>query len=301
MKTPKFSGFDAFINFIDKKFFLVTTLPAFVVTLIVVAFPTIYGLYTSLFVRNLLRRKIYFVGLQNYLNLFRDPIFWFDLYRTAIYTVGSLVLGFILAFFLALALNSGVRFRVLFIVAILLPWMTPPVSGSIMWKWIIHDVYGLLNYILLKLGIIEQNVFWLGIPATAMFFLIVLDAWYRIPLSALILFAGMQRIPGELYDAARVDGASRWQTTWHVTIPFIRHEILIALVIHSMFTFREFGFSYLLTGGGPGDKTQVLALSIYKTANLFMRQGYAATMSVVMFIMITAFVTGYFKALKTKE
>lgn len=289
------------INFIDRKFYLITTLPAFIVTLVVVAFPTIYGLYTSFFVRNLLRRKIYFVGFQNYLALFQDPTFWADLYRTIIYTVGSVTLGFILAFFLALALNSGVRFRVVFIVAILLPWMTPPVSGSIMWKWIIHDVYGLLNYVLLKIGVIEQNVFWLGIPATAMFFLIVLDAWYRIPLSTLILFAGMQRIPGELYDAARVDGASRWQSTWHVTVPFIRHEILIALVIHSMFTFREFGFAYLLTGGGPGDKTQVLALSIYKTANLFLRQGYAATMSVVMFIMITAFVTGYFRALKTKE
>jgi ABC-type sugar transport system permease subunit len=289
------------INFIDRKFYLITTLPAFIVTLVVVAFPTIYGLYTSFFVRNLLRRKIYFVGFQNYLALFQDPTFWADLYRTIIYTVGSVTLGFILAFFLALALNSGVRFRVVFIVAILLPWMTPPVSGSIMWKWIIHDVYGLLNYVLLKIGVIEQNVFWLGIPATAMYFLIVLDAWYRIPLSTLILFAGMQRIPGELYDAARVDGASRWQSTWHVTVPFIRHEILIALVIHSMFTFREFGFAYLLTGGGPGDKTQVLALSIYKTANLFLRQGYAATMSVVMFIMITAFVTGYFRALKTKE
>jgi ABC-type sugar transport system permease subunit len=286
------------IDFIDKKFCFITTLPAFIVTLVVVAFPTIYGLYTSFFVRNLLRRKIYFTGFGNYVALFQDPIFWADLYRTAIYTIGSLVLGFTLAFFLALALNSGIRFRVIFIVAILLPWMTPPVSGSIMWKWIVHDVYGVLNYGLLKLGIIEQNVFWLGTPVTAMFFLIVLDAWYRIPLSTLILFAGMQRIPGELYDAARVDGANRWQTIRHVTIPFIRHEILIALVIHSMFTFREFGFSYLLTRGGPGDNTQVLALSIYKTANLFLRQGYAAAMSVIMFIMITAFVTGYFKAIK---
>ncbi|MBD3308205.1 ABC transporter permease subunit [candidate division KSB3 bacterium] len=288
------------VNFIDRKFHYFCTLPAFIVILIVVAFPTLYGLYTSFFVRNLLRGKIYFTGFDNYIALFHDPIFWGDLYRTVIYTVGSLLIGFTLAFFLALALNSGIRLRVVFIVAILLPWMTPPVSGSIMWKWIIHDVYGLLNYVLLKIGIIDQNVFWLGIPATAMLFLVILDAWYRIPLSTLILFAGMQRIPGELYDAARVDGAGRWQTVWHVTIPFIRHEILIALVIHSMFTFREFGFSYLLTGGGPGDKTQVLALSIYKTANLFLRQGYAAAMSIVMFILITAFVTGYFKAIKTK-
>lgn len=294
MKTHKI------IDFIDKKFYFITTFPAFFVVLVVVAFPTLYGLYTSFFVRNLLRRKIYFTGFNNYIVLFQDPGFWSDLYRTVIYTVGSVLIGFTLAFLLALALNSGVRSRVVFIVAILLPWMTPPVSGSIMWKWIVHDVYGLLNYILLKLGIIEQNVFWLGVPATAMFFLIVLDAWYRIPLSTLILFAGMQRIPGELYDAARVDGAGSWQTTWHVTIPFIRPEILIALVIHSMFTFREFGFSYLLTGGGPGDKTQVFALSIYKNANLFLRQGYAAAMSVVMFIMITAFVAGYFKAIKTE-
>ncbi len=130
-----------FIDFVDKKFFLVTTLPAFIVTLVVVAFPTDYGLDTSRFVRNLLRGKSYVVGLQNYLTLFRDPIFWSDLYRTVIYTVGSLIVGSILAFFLALALNSGVRFRVLFVVAILLPWMTPPVSGSIMWKWIIQAPY----------------------------------------------------------------------------------------------------------------------------------------------------------------
>lgn len=298
MKPRTFSA--KVVDFIDKRFCYVCTLPALIVISVVVAFPTLHGLYTSFFVRNLLRRKIYFNGFQNYLTLFQDPQFWGDLERTAIYTTGSVVIGFTLAFCLALALNGGVRFRVVFIVAILLPWMTPPVSGSIMWKWIIHDIYGLLNYLLLKIGIIDQNVFWLGTPVTAMLFLIILDAWYRIPLSALILFAGMQRVPGELYDAARVDGAGSWQTIRHVTIPFVRHEILITLVIHTMFTFREFGFPYLLTGGGPGDKTQTLALSIYKTANLFLRQGYAATMSIIMFIMITAFVTGYFKAIKRK-
>jgi ABC-type sugar transport system permease subunit len=296
MRTDYLAG--RVLDAVDKRFCYICTLPAFIVILLVVAFPTIYGLYTSFFVRNLLQRRIYFNGLENYVALYQDPQFWADLYRTILYTVGSLGIGFPLAFLLALALSSGVRFRVFFMVAILLPWMTPPVSGSIMWKWVVHDIYGLLNYVLLKMGIIDTNVFWLGGPVSAMLCLILLDTWYRIPLSALILFAGMQRIPVELYDSARVDGAGRWQSTWHITIPFVRPEILIALVIHSMFTFREFGFPYLLTGGGPGDKTQTLALSIYKTANLFLRQGYAAAMSVIMFVMITIFVYGYFRAIR---
>jgi ABC-type sugar transport system permease subunit len=286
------------IDVVDRHFGIVTTLPAFIVVLIVVAFPTVHGLITSFYTRNLLRRQNFFNGLDNYIALFQDPIFWADLLRTFIYTAGSVALGFTLAFLLALALNRNIWLRFLFITAILLPWMTPPVSGTIMWKWIAHDVYGILNFFLVKVGILEQNFFWFGNTVTAMLFLIWLDAWYRIPLSTLILFAGMQRVPDEMYDSAQVDGASSWQVTWHITIPFIKHEILIALIIHSMFTFREFGLPYLLTGGGPGDDTQTLALSIYKTANLFLKQGYAAALSIVLFILITLFVLGYFKAIK---
>lgn len=286
------------IDGVDRHFGIVTTAPAFIVVLIVVAFPTVHGLVTSFYTRNLLRRQNFFSGLDNYIALFQDPIFWADLLRTFIYTAGSVALGFTLAFMLALALNRNIWLRFLFIIAILLPWMTPPVSGTIMWKWIVHDVYGILNFFLVKVGILEQNVFWLGNEVSAMIFLIWLDAWYRIPLSTLILFAGLQRVPDEMYDSAQMDGASDWQVTWHITIPFIKHEILIALVIHSMFTFREFGLPYLLTGGGPGDKTQTLALSIYKTANLFLKQGYAAALSIVLFILITLFVLGYFKAIK---
>jgi len=288
------------ISFIDNKFCYISTLPAFIVILLVVGFPTIFNIYISFFVRNILQRAIYFNGIENYTNLFQDPLFWRYLAHTAIYTGGSIGIGFTLSLCLALALNSGIKFRSAFIVAILLPWMTPFVAGCIMWRWVVHDVYGILNIALVQMKILEKNFFWLGNPVTAMLLLLWVDAWYRIPLSTLILFAGTQRIPVELYDAARVDGAGRWYCAKHITIPLIKPEILIALVIHSMFSFREFGIPFLFTGGGPGDSTETLALYIYKNANLFLRQGYAAALSVVMFIMITAFVIGYFKAIGRK-
>lgn len=298
MKMKKI--FTKIINFVDSKFCYITTFPALIVILLVVGFPTLFGIYTSFFVRDILRRAIYFNGIGNYISLIQDPSFWRYLAHTAIYTGGSVGVGFTLALCLALALNSGIRFRSFFIVAILLPWMTPAVSGCIMWRWMVHDIYGLLNVILVKLGLLNQNFFWLGNPFTAMFFLILVDAWYRIPLSTLILFAGMQRIPLEAYDAAKVDGAGRWYCVKHITLPLIRPEILIALVIQSMFSFREFGIPFLFTGGGPGDNTETLALCIYKNANLFLRQGYAASLSIVMFIVITIFVVSYFKAIGRK-
>ncbi|MCD6574993.1 sugar ABC transporter permease [Candidatus Aerophobetes bacterium] len=293
--------FTRIFNFVDSKFCYISTLPALIVIVLVVGFPTVLNFYMSFFVKNLMRQATYFNGVGNYVSLVQDPVFWSYLAHTGIYTGGSVAIGFTLALCLALALNSEIRFRPFFIVAILLPWMTPAVSGCIMWRWIIHDIYGLLNFFLIKLGILHQNFFWLGNSFTATLLLILVDAWYRIPLSALILFAGMQRIPLELYDAAKVDGAGRWYFTKNITIPLIKPEILIALVIQSMFTFREFGIPFLFTGGGPGDSTETLALYIYKVGNLFLREGYAASLSVVMFIIITIFVVGYFKAIGEKS
>lgn len=290
--------FPEIIDFIDSKFCYITVIPSLIIILLVVGFPTAFGIYISFFVREILRRRIYFNGMGNYISLFHDPSFWRYLGHTAIYLGGSVGVGFSLALCLALALNSGIRFRSFFIVAVLLPWITPPVAGCIMWKWIVHDIYGILNFTLVKIGILKQNYLWLGNSSTAMVLLFWVDAWYRIPLATLILFAGMQRVPLELYDAAKVDGAGRWYCTKHITLPLIKPEVLIALVIHSMFSFREFGIPFLFTGGGPGDHTETLALYIYKTANLFLRQGYAAAISVVMFIMITAFVLGYFRIIR---
>jgi len=174
-------------------------------------------------------------------------------------------------------------------------------ATAIMWKWLLHDVYGLINIVLLKIGLIAAPISWLGRPTTAMLSLIVTDIWFRNPFDILLLYSGMKRVPIEMTEAAKIDGANSWKCFRYITLPEIKPDIMIVLVIRTMFVLREVGLPFALTRGGPGDSTEVLGIWVYRLTNLSLRQGMGATVSVILLIITFIVALFYLRLLRRKE
>ncbi len=288
-------------KFINKHFKYITTVPSTVLLVLLTGFPLVYVIYISFFVKNVMQGEEYFTGLGNYIGIFKDPTFWHYLKLSLQYTFFSVAAGFLISLLVAYILDQTKRARGLLLSVILIPWLLPVVTTAIMWKWLFHDIYGLINIVLLKLNLVSAPVNWLGSPDTAMFCLVLTDVWFRNPFDILLLYSGMKRIPLELIDAAKIDGANSWKCFRYITLPEIKTDILIILVIRTMFVLREVGLPFALTRGGPGDSTEVLAVWVYKLTNLSLRQGMGATVSVIMLLLTCVIVLAYLRLLKNKE
>jgi multiple sugar transport system permease protein len=236
-----------------------------------------------------------FVGLRNYLLLAGDDRFWAacatTLYFTAVSVGGELALGLVIALLLD-RLTDERPFagpgdgQTWLRLMLLIPWAIPTVVSARMWEWLYHPEYGLLNYFLLRSGLVHQPVNWLGDPAWAIHGAILMDVWKTTPFAALLLLAGLKAIPRELYQAAKVDGAGRWATFRRVTLPLLLPVVLIVLVFRTMDAFRVFDAVYVLTGGGPGNSTETLSIYAYKTLFQTLQFGYGSAHAVVMFALV---------------
>ena len=284
-------------KFINRHFKYITTIPAIVLVILIALFPLCYVIYTSFFVNNLMQGKYYFNGFGNYTGLLTSSSFWSQLGLSARYTVFSVVIGFLCSLCVSYILDRCVKRDRIFKSIFLIPWLIPIIASAIMWKWLFHDVYGLINYIGMKIGLLSEPVNWLGSPATALGCLIVVEIWYRNPFDILILSSGLKRVQKDLYEAARTDGADAWQVFIHIILPEIQPEILLALVIRTTFALRESGLPFAFTNGGPGTSTETLAMSIYKTTNLSLKYGNGATASVILLIISVAITLTYYRLL----
>ena len=278
------------IDWIDGYFHYIATMPTLILIGLIIGFPTFYLVYESLHVHNVLRQQFYFAGLENFVKMWQNADFRRYFLQTAIFTVGNVGVAFSVSLALAVALSKNIKFKPFFLAVILLPWTIPPVSSAILWGWVLNRMYGAANIILTYLGF--RKYFFLGNPVSAMICLILVDAWVRIPLSVLVLYAGLQRVPLELEDAARVDGATMWQIFWKIKFHFIRPEVSMVLILLTMFAWREFSLPWTLTGGGPEDTTEIFGITIYRQANLYLRYGYAAAIG--MFVLMLTVVLAYF-------
>lgn len=284
-------------RWINRYFQYVTTVPAIVLVILIAVFPLCYVVYTSFFVNNLMQGKHYFNGIGNYKDLLTSSAFWTQLGLSAQYTVWSVSIGFLCSLAIAYALDKRVKRDRVFKSIFLIPWLIPIIASAIMWKWLLHDVYGLVNYVGMKIGILDAPVNWLGNPKTALGCLILVEIWYRNPFDILILSSGLKRVQQELYEAARADGANAWQVFLHIILPEIRPEILLALVIRTTFALRESGLPFAFTNGGPGVSTETLAMSIYKTTNLSLKYGSGATASVMLLVISVCITLLYYRLL----
>jgi multiple sugar transport system permease protein len=229
--------------------------------------PLVYSAWLSLYDWWLLRpRSIRFIGLGNYLQLATDPELRRAVVVTGLFTTGSVALEFLVGLGLALLFSQPFRFLRPLRVVLLLPLFVVPVVGATMWRVIFHPDLGPLNYYLNLIGLGRPP--WLGDPTLALVSIMLVDAWRTIPFMFLVMYAGIEVLPAELFEAASVDGASRWQAFRHITVPLLAYIMLVAVLIRGMDAFRELDIIYVLTGGGPGTATQTIQMLSYRVFGL---------------------------------
>jgi multiple sugar transport system permease protein len=277
-------------------------LPSLVLIFILVLYPLCEALWLSFHQRNLLRPGLGFVGLKNFISIFSQRQYWIDLKQTVTWTVGSVMSQHILALIIALLLNHNIRLKSVFRAVFLLPWVCPVVVFALLWQWLYSDLYGVLNYALIHIiGITREPIIWLGSRKTAMGACILANTWKEFALPMIVILARLQTIPQELYEAAKMDGASAWQNFRFITFPFLERPIAITILITSIWTFNNFGTMYLLTGGGPSKATETLAIYTYLTVFADLKIGVGAAISTTMTLMLFVMWIIYLKLIKFRE
>jgi len=256
-------------------------LPGLLFFTIFMIYPLLKALQMSLYQWSIMPgRPSQFVGLSNYAQAFEDPVFWIALRNTVLYTLVTVPGQMILAMLVALLLNYIRSGRILFRTIYYLPVITSWVIVSILFKYLFQSPGGLINYLLTDvLHLIAAPIAWLRNPTTAMVPIMSLGIWKGIGWSMVIFLAALQTIPGELYEAAAIDGASRWQRFWHLTLPLVRPTVVFVLVMLVIGGFNVFISVYLITAGGPMKQTEVILSYMYHQAFDFLEFGYGAALS----------------------
>jgi multiple sugar transport system permease protein len=234
-----------------------------------------------------------FVGVRNYVSALGLPEFWRSLWVSLIYSVASVIASYGIGLCMALLLTGAFRGRALARMLAIAPWAMPPVVTSIVWLWMYDPQFGVINYILQRLGLISANLSWLSDPLLALPAVIAVTVWKHVPLAMMVLLAGLQSIPNELYEAARIDGAGPLDEFRHVTIPGLKPVSAVIVLMLTLWTFKEFTYVYVLTGGGPGRATETLVLQVYDQAFKYLDFGLAAATGVLVMLMCLVFAAVY--------
>jgi multiple sugar transport system permease protein len=266
--------------------------PALAIVLGLNLYPTAYGIFTSFTNQSLLDPNHYqLTGLANYLKLFSDPIFQLSFAHSLELTISAVALqvffGLILAHLLIQRVPGIQVFRSLAMVT----WVLPIIAAVVIFRFFTLPNYGFFNLILTRIGLGQWSRNWFGDENFAFLMILVMHLWRNIPFYAIAFMAAMQAIPQDLYEAARIDGATRWHRLIFITLPNLRYIILVMVVLHITFTFNNFDFVYLATGGGPVTATEVLPTYIYKQAWSGYALGYASAGGVLMLIVLVILVT----------
>lgn len=238
-----------------------------------------------------------FVGLANYAEILADARFRGAMAHTALFTAATVTLELGLGLFLALAMNRAFRGRGLVRAAVLVPWAIPTVVAALLWRFLFDSQTGIVGAALVGMGVVDAPPVWFVEARTAWVPVILADVWKTTPFVALLLLAGLQNIPVELYEAAAIDGAGRVRQHLHVTLPLLKPAILVALVFRTLDAFRVFDLVYVLTGGGPGTATEPIALYTFNALFQNLRFGYGSALSVIVFAVTFALALLYVRGL----
>jgi ABC-type sugar transport system permease subunit len=280
----------------EKTLGLLLLLPAFALLALIVVYPIGKLIYNSFFDLRLSggSGQIKFVGFDNYIDVWKDKDFWNAAKNTVLITLitvpGALVVG------LGLAMLANLPFKRKWPVrlALLLPWALPLSFAGLIFAWFFHTEYGIVNDVLRRFGK-EETTMWLLRPNWAFAAICFTVIWKSSSFMALILLAGLQMIPKSLYEAAEVDGASKWQQFWQITIPMLMPSIIVALIFRTITALQTFDIPYTMTKGGPGNSTETLAMLIHKTTIEYLDVGYGSTLAVCMFLISLAVTAVYLK------
>jgi multiple sugar transport system permease protein len=235
-----------------------------------------------------------FTGPANFLRLAVDSRFRETLWTTLLFTTATVSIEFLVGLVLALSADSWIRGRGAVRTLLLIPWTLPTAVIAVLWAWIFNDQYGILNSLLLRSGILATPVSWLGEPPAAFSALVIADVWKTTPFVFLILLAGVQAIPHELYEALEIDGGGLWEKFRYITWPFLKRFVFIALVFRVIQAFAVFDLVYVMTGGGPGGATETLSVYAYQTMMRYLDFGYAATLATSTVIVLAGVALGLY-------
>jgi trehalose/maltose transport system permease protein len=274
-------------------------------TLLLIAFVAIYPLLQTVY-QSFTDAKLAsgvtpkFVGLRNYQDLVQDVTFRTSIWTTVKFTLITVVFEFLLGLVIALVINSNFKGRGLMRTAMLVPWAIPTVVSAQMWKWMYNDIYGPINdFLVRKVHILDSPVAFIAQPSTSLWAVAAVDIWKTTPFVALLLLAGLQVIPEDVYEAAEIDGANGWQRFVQITMPLLRPAILVTLIFRTLDALRVFDVIFVMFGSRPDTQT----MSIYAQNNIvaFSDLGYGSAISVAIFAIIGVFVIAYVTFLKVEE
>lgn len=265
----------------DRRFGLFLALPALIVVLGLIAWPAIQTLIYSL-QRVALNGDTTWVGFRNFKLLVENPDFIHSLWLTAVYATAFLIVSTVLGLAFALLLNERFRGRWLARTLLIVPWACPWVIAGIIWKWFADGDVGALNGALYQLGVIDEYKAWLSSDTGALIISVLAAAWRQASFAALLFLAGLQTIPHELPEAAKVDGATAWQRFRLITLPWLKPVIVVVIVINVIFGFMQFDVIYALTQGGPGNATEVLSIFLYEQLFVYTNVGLGSATAVVL-------------------
>jgi ABC-type sugar transport system permease subunit len=274
----------------DSKVALLFLAPSLLVFSIFVFFPLLFSFFLSLTEWNLVSSEKPFVGFQNFLRLFKDPLFWKVVSNTAVFSIavvaGSMGFGLVLA----VLLNLKIQYRTVYRTGMFLPYVTTPAAMALVWLWIFDTKYGLINFFLSFLGV--SGLEWIGSVHWAMPALIIMTIWRFTGYDMLIFIGGLQRIEHELLEAAEMEGAGRFTTFFKIILPLLSPTTLFIAVTSLITMLQNFETVYIMTQGGPVNSTNMLVLYLYQNAFQFFEAGYASAIAVVLFILMLALTSG---------
>jgi multiple sugar transport system permease protein len=267
--------------------------PTVLILTAVIVYPLISAIYLSFFSIYTPTLKGAFVGLDNYATILTAPRFWFALWTTVLWTAGTLFLQVLFGVGMAMLLNQNILFRSLARSLVLFPYFVSTVVAVLVWRWLFNDLYGILNHLLMDIGLISMPIDYLGVMPNAIISVIAVGAWKFFPFVVIAVLARLQTIPEHLYEAAKIDGAGAVGRFFDVTLPQLREVLSIVILLRIIWDFKEFDLIYLLTGGGPVDSTRTLPLIVYQQAFGLNQMGMAATYAVAMMIVMLVFMVVY--------
>lgn len=277
-------------DWIDRHLPIIFPLPAALTMIAIVGAPVLYVAWLGFYDWTLTSiRPSTFVGLDNYINLLtRDTRFRNSVWVTVVFTVISVALQMAFGLAVALLLNRDFRGKEAARAAIMLPMIAAPAAMALVWRVMFNPQLGVLNELIREVG--HPGLLWVAHPSTALASLIAVEVLRETPMTIIILLAGLQSLPSEPYEAAKIDGASRWQSFWHITLPLLRSAIMVALIFRAIFTLKVFDVIYVITGGGPNYSTENFTIFAYLQSFTYFRMGYGAATAMLFFLMVMAVV-----------
>jgi trehalose/maltose transport system permease protein len=267
-------------------------LPMLVVLALVAGWPllrTIWFGFTDANLSNLEAAE--FIGFANYVYLLQDPEWWNAVWNTLVFATISVTIETILGLGIALALDAHFRGRGLLRAAVLIPWAIPTVVSAQMWGWMFHDVFGVINHILQMLRLISEPIAWTASPDTALAAVIIVDVWKTTPFMALLLLAGLQMLPGECYESAKVDGVHPVTVFFKITLPLLKPALMVAIIFRVLDALRIFDLIYVMSGNNK----DTMSMSVYARQQLvdFQDVGYGSAAATLLFLIIAIFTVVY--------